>query len=275
MRPTRQLTRRRPRAVCTIRRDLIPLTVPSAAGPVLDHVKEAIASVLGENLIGLYLYGSCITGDFDENVSDIDLLAVLDDDLSDDQLEALALGHDAIARRHPRWDDRVEVVYISRRGLASFRDRPSPAAVISPGEPFHAIEAGDDWLISWYPARLNGVALIGLPADEVIPLISRDEYVEAVRKHIQSFPPRVAGTPPLGSLAYAILTTCRGLFTLEHGEQVSKVRAAAWAERRMPEWSGLIRNALLWRQSRDQTAAPPAVADQTRRFVQEAGDIAR
>ncbi len=238
-------------------------------------MKEAITSVLGENLVGLYLYGSCITGDFDENVSDIDLLAVIHDDLSEDQLAALASRHDAIARRHPQWDDRVEVVYISRRGLANFRDRPSPAAVISPGEPFHAIDAGDDWIITWYPARQNGVALIGPPAEEVIPLISRDEYVEAVRKHIQSFPRRVSGTPPLASLAYAILTMCRGLYTVEHGDQVSKVQAATWAERRLPEWSGLIRNAVLWRQSRDQAAAPPAVAGQTRRFVQEAGDMAR
>jgi predicted nucleotidyltransferase len=238
-------------------------------------VTEAITSVLGENLIGLYLYGSCITGDFDENVSDIDLLAVLHDDLREDQLGALALRHDAIKRRHAQWDDRVEVVYISGRGLANFRDRPSPAAVISPGEPFHAIEAGDDWLITWYPARLNGVPLIGPPADEVIPPISRDEYVESVRKHMRSFPSRVAGTPALSSLAYAILTMCRGLYTVEHGEQVSKLKAAAWAERRLPEWSGLIRNALLWRRSNDKTAAPPAVVDQARRFVQEAGDMAR
>jgi len=256
-------------------KDLIQLTVPSAARHVLADVKEAIISVLGENLIGLYLYGSCITGDFDDNVSDIDLLAVINDDLSEDKLAVLASRHDAIARGHPQWDDRVEVVYISRRGLAGFRDRPSPAAVISPGEPFHAIEAGDDWLITWYPARQNGVALIGPPADEVIPPISRDEYVESVRKHIQSFSGRVSGTPPLASLAYAILTMCRGLYTVEHGEQVSKLKAAAWAERRMPEWSGLIRNAVLWRQSRDKTAAPAAVADQTRRFVQEAGDMAR
>jgi len=246
-----------------------------AAAPVLADVQEAITSVLGENLVGLYLYGSCITGDFDEHVSDVDLLAVIKDDLSEDKLAVLASRHGAIARRHPQWDDRVEVVYISRRGLANFRDRPSPAAVISPGEPFHAIEAGDDWLITWYPARQNGVALIGPPADEVIPPISRDEYVESVRKHMRSFPPRLSGTPPLASLAYAILTTCRGLYTVEHGEQVSKLKAAGWAERRLPEWSGLIRNALLWRRSNDNTAAPPAVADQARRFVQKAGEMAR
>lgn len=237
--------------------------------PVLADIQEAITSVLGENLVGLYLYGSCITGDFDEGVSDVDLLAVLDDDLSDEQLGALASRHDAIARRHPQWDDRIEVVYISRGGLANFREQPSPAAVISPGEPFHAIEAGDDWLITWYPARQNGVALIGPTPDAVIPQVSRDEYVEAVRKHMASFPPRVMGTPPLGSLAYAILTMCRGLYTVELGEQVSKAQAAAWAERRLPEWSGLIRNALLWRQSRDTATATVAVANETRRFVRE------
>src|SRR2546427_6190696 len=122
---------------------------------VLADVREAIASVLDENLVGLYLYGSCITGDFDENVSDVDLLAVLNDDLSENQLGALALRHDAIARSHPQWDDRVVVVYISRRGLANFKERPSPAAVISPGEPFYKLEARGDWLIIWYSGLQN------------------------------------------------------------------------------------------------------------------------
>ena len=229
----------------------------------------AIDSVLGKKLVGLYLHGSCITGDFDENVSDIDLVAVLDDDLTADQLEALASLHDGIARRNPEWHDRVEVVYISRRGLADFRRLPSPAAVISPGEPFHAIEAGEDWLITWYPARKHGVALIGPPADEVIPIISRDEYVEAVRSHMRSFPSHLPVSPHLGALAYAILTMCRGLYTLEHGELVSKAQAAAWAERRLPQWSELIRSARAWRQSGEKSPAPPTVATEARRFVNE------
>jgi hypothetical protein len=34
----------------------------------------------------------------------------------------------------------VEVVYLSSRALATFRTVSSPAARISPGEPFHAIQ---------------------------------------------------------------------------------------------------------------------------------------
>jgi predicted nucleotidyltransferase len=37
-----------------------------------------LQQILDNKLIGLYLYGSLVTGDFDTNRSDIDLLAVLE-----------------------------------------------------------------------------------------------------------------------------------------------------------------------------------------------------
>ena len=42
---------------------------------VLDELQAGVTAVLGEQLVGLYLYGSLTTGDFTEGVSDIDLLA--------------------------------------------------------------------------------------------------------------------------------------------------------------------------------------------------------
>lgn len=40
---------------------------------------------------------------------------------------------------------------------------------------------------------------------------------------------------------------CRALYTTRFGEHVSKGEAAAWAQGELPEWAGLIRNALAWR----------------------------
>lgn len=43
---------------------------------LLGALLARIRSVLGINLVGVYLYGSLPSGDFDPDVSDIDLLAV-------------------------------------------------------------------------------------------------------------------------------------------------------------------------------------------------------
>ena len=47
--------------------------------PIVDLVRDAIVGTTGGSLVGLYLYGSLATGDFEEHVSDIDLIAVLTD----------------------------------------------------------------------------------------------------------------------------------------------------------------------------------------------------
>jgi major intrinsic protein len=33
----------------------------------------------------------------------------------------------------------------------------------------NVINAGTDWIITWYPARHHGIALVGAPASEVVP----------------------------------------------------------------------------------------------------------
>jgi hypothetical protein len=48
--------------------------------------------------------------------------------------------------------------------------------------------------------------------------------------------------------AYAILTMCRALYTLQHGTVASKAVAARWAQEALGErWAALIERALAWR----------------------------
>jgi hypothetical protein len=48
--------------------------------------------------------------------------------------------------------------------------------------------------------------------------------------------------------AFAVLTMCRALYTLQVGTVVSKPDAARWAQEALGEgWAGLIARALAWR----------------------------
>ncbi len=249
---------------------------PAAAERIIDAVTAAVTTTTGPALVGLYLCGSLATGDFDERTSDIDLLAVLCTDVSPDLAAHLERMHDELAEDNPTWRGRIEVVYVSAVGLTNFRVIPPRIAVISSGEPFHVISAGTDWILTWYPARHNGIVLVGPPATEVVPDISFEEYRDAVRAHMRRFGGRITDDATPGSQAYAVLTMCRGLYTCLHGEQVSKLRAAAWAQGAFPEWAGLIREAITWRQHQwevpeeDGRATVPAV----RRFVEDIADLA-
>lgn len=145
------------------------------------------------------------------------------------------------------WEDRIEIVYLSSRALETFRTASSPAARISPGEPFHAIEVDHTWLIEWYQLREVGIALRGPSISSLVPEITHSEYVEAVRQYLLTWRDSLDDLGSRGDQAYAILTMCRGLRTLRTGEHVSKRDAARWASEEFPEHADLIRDALEWR----------------------------
>ena len=219
--------------------------------PALGELVAGIQSVLGTDLVGLYLYGSYVTGGFDVGVSDLDLVAVTSEDPERIDLAGPDRMHADLAAARPEWADRIEVVYIGRQALASFRTSRGRLAVISPGEPFHLRdERPAAWLQNWYLVRETGVALSGPPAAEVVPAVSWVEFVGATRRYAEELASRPLDDTSPGSLAYTVLTICRALFTVRAQALGSKQEAAAWVRQRMPEWDGLIAAALRCRLTR-------------------------
>ena len=220
---------------------------------MLKRIYDDIRATLDSDLAGLYLYGSAVSGDFVPGISDLDLLAVTRRDPTTADLEPLEAMHAAIVRDQPEWDDRIEVAYLSADGLRTFKERRSPLAIISPGEPLHLIDAGSDWLMNWYLIRTGGLALYGRPATDVIPSITQEEYLEAVRDHLSSADEWIARTTSRKPGSYAVLTAARGHYTLAHGEHASKAKTASWMQEQFPEWAELIDRAQEWRvMPRDQ-----------------------
>jgi hypothetical protein len=165
------------------------------------------------------------------------------------------------------WAGRIEAIYVSGAALSQWWTGIERMAVISPGEPLHVVEGGPDWVLNWYPARGSAVPLLGEPVETFIPPISREAFELAVRQHLRRFPDRVHDGDSLRAHAYAILTMCRGWYTLCVGDDASKVEAAAWAQRELPEWAPLIRSALDWRQAR--VSSHGSDAREVRAFVTE------
>jgi 1-acyl-sn-glycerol-3-phosphate acyltransferase len=215
---------------------------------LLPRLTDGQELVLGDDLLGSYVFGSVATGDFEPDISDVDAATVLRADPTPDQLNALGRLHQAIVEEMPAWEDRIEVVYLSSRALAMFRTASWPAARISPGEPFHAIDVDRRWLIDWYQLREVGIALRGPAIDSLVPEITHGEYVEEVRQHLLTWRDSLDDLESQGDQAYAVLTMCRGFRTVRTGEHVSKREAARWASEELPEHADLIRDALEWRE---------------------------
>jgi hypothetical protein len=208
---------------------------------------------LGDNLIGLYLYGSLVWGDFDDDISDIDMLAATASTIDGDEFDRLQHMHDDFARQHENWRGRIEVQYFSLHGLKTFKTSSNPMANISPGEPFHMIQADRMWLMNWYFVQEYGLTLYGPPPQTLIDPIGKDEFLQAIQDHAAYWREHLTDTRNSSQgQSYLILTLCRALYSYRHGEQTSKKRAALWAAQRFPAWADLIENALIWRK------APPS-----------------
>ncbi|MEX0761126.1 MAG: aminoglycoside adenylyltransferase domain-containing protein [Dehalococcoidia bacterium] len=235
---------------------------------LLESLVFRIRAVLHEKLVGVYLYGSLVTGDFDPGISDVDLLAVTSSDLDNSQVDALRTLHRDIAIKHPEWDDRVEVAYVSMTALRTFRSEKHQIAVISPGEPFHVKELDSGYLMNWYVVRERGVVLFGPPVNTVIGPVTREEYVQTVRDYVSWLAGNLREVMDRKYQAYAILAACRALYLHRKGAVTSKRRAALWALEELPEWSGLIQSALAWRKAwRDEQVDHAATHAESLRFV--------
>jgi hypothetical protein len=154
--------------------------------------------------------------------------------------------HNEIATTNPLWNDRIETAYITHDAINTARTHVSTITNISPGEPFHTLQANADWLVNWYMVREYGIALFGPPPHAVIAPIAKAEFVEVIRNHTRSWAEWVQSCRQRRAQTYAILTLCRALYTLTYGEQISKPQAAAWAATHYPAWAQLIHDALHW-----------------------------
>ena len=221
-----------------------PIELVNALGSELD-------AVLGADLVGLYLYGSSVAGGFEPGISDVDLVAVSASELAASVLVALERMHERVGDRFPEWRDRIEVVYVSRATLGSFRTSAGALAVISPGEPFHVRDdPASEWLQNWYLVRKMGVPLRGAAARDIIAPIAWTEFVAAAIRYADELRRRDRVGVTAGEIAYTVLILCRALRTVRTDKTGSKQEAAAWVRDRMPDWAWLIEAALVCRQSR-------------------------
>lgn len=241
---------------------------------LLDDLVTELRDILVDRLVGVYVFGSLATGAFVPHVSDLDLVAALAGDLTDDEFARLDRLHAAMARRWPRWDDRIEIGYIAVKRMRRIAADDS-IALISPGEPFHRKRAGTDWLFNLAVLHQHGITLLG-PAptcliDPVPPEELRGLLPTLMREWIAWLSELDREQNQIALRAYQgfmVVTLCRSLYLWRTGAMASKREAATWAARAYPEWAALVADAVGWQKAAGEAdAMQPATVPRTLRFV--------
>ena len=222
---------------------------------ILDLLLSSASAVLGNQLVGMYLYGSLATGDFNPETSDIDFLVVTTSSLSDKTLADLEDMHHRLWKSGLKWAAKLEGSYIPKRDIRRHDPRSGPCPTVNEGQ-FYLDQRGSDWIIQRHVIRESGIVLAGPDPKTLIDPVSPNDIRKAVKGVLQEwwFPmlenPTWLQKHGVEYHAFAILTMFRAIYALEHGTIVSKPEAARWAQKKLGgEWSQVIEQALNFQNS--------------------------
>lgn len=221
---------------------------------LLDRLLGDVRRILGTEFVGMYLYGSLSGGDFDPESSDVDFLVVTEHALPETAVAALGEMHARIAASAIPWADRLEGSYIPRAAIRRYDPTNNRHPTLGADWDYGIGDHNETWVIESAIIRERGVTLAGPPPATLIDPVSPNELRATVRTILTDFWLRHTEGPEPEWLrsrhyqAFAILTMCRALYTLEYGTVPSKPVAARWAQETLPSpWPTLIARALRWR----------------------------
>jgi hypothetical protein len=218
---------------------------------VIHLFQKQAQAILKQRMVGLYLHGSLATGDFNPNSSDIDFVVVTSEPVSDELLPALADLHTRLAASGLKWATRLEGAYIAKQALRYYEPEKTTCAWLGADGHFAKEPLGNDWVIQSYVIREQGVVVSGPnPKTLVNPNLPEDLRRAELATLCGWWAPQLENSFRLRSpeyQAYAVLTMCRALYTLQFGAVASKPVAARWAQAELGEcWVPLIESSLVW-----------------------------
>ncbi|MGB8982888.1 MAG: aminoglycoside adenylyltransferase domain-containing protein [Anaerolineales bacterium] len=228
---------------------ITPTSYPDV-NEVLNLLLAKVREILGGQFVGMYLYGSLASGDFDPESSDIDFLVATADKLPEETISKLEEMHKLIWATGLKWASKLEGAYVPRQLVRRYDPNGPPCPTVNEGR-FYIAGLGSDWIIQRHTLREHGTVLAGPEPKTLIDPVTPEEIRGAVLGVLQEwwFPmlddPAWLSEHGTEYHAFAILTMCRALYALEHGTVVSKQTAAKWAQTRLGErWARIIEQSI-------------------------------
>ena len=220
--------------------------IPAQLSALLQDLTEALRVLLGQNLVGIYLYGSLTQNAFNPERSDVDCIVVTHRELTDTQFSQLDGWFNRVSLENP-WGARLQISFLIRDQILTTSVRGNClyqfgrlSRVGSDGNP-----------IIWMNVLESGVVLLGPPAGSFVPPITSETLLAALTREVRYLREEIVEKPDSEwrdvpkYRVYAVLTLCRILYSDASGTVVSKAKAAEWAFSALPDrWHAVIAEAL-------------------------------
>ncbi len=216
---------------------------------IANDVSDRINQTFGGNIVGVYLFGSLVLGDFDENFSDIDLMIVLKRDINKSEFEKIKDLQKYISEKYSRFGtDGIEMIFVSTETIKSYLVKETFLTAVAPGNPLETVVCKPEFLIYFYIVKNYGKTILGTPKEEVFPIISETDFVNMSNKVATENIPywKEACKKTLHEQFYSVITLCRALYIKENKTYPSKLEAKNWTKNKYPNFKDIIEYA--WNQ---------------------------
>ncbi|MBC7878825.1 MAG: DUF4111 domain-containing protein [Anaerolineales bacterium] len=225
---------------------------------IINLLLSGVKEILGRQFLGMYLYGSLASGDFNSETSDIDFLVVTTDSLSDETISELEAMHNRTWATNLKRAGKLEGAYVPKELIRRHNPNGSRCPTINEGK-FYMDGLGSDWIIQRHVLREYGVVVEGPDPKTIIDFVTASDIRGAVLGVLREwwFPmlddPSWLREHEIGDQAFAVITMCRVLHALEHGTIVSKPKAIQWARQKLDTpWISLIDKAMAASEHKEQ-----------------------
>ena len=227
-----------------------------AAIELAEEIAAACSELLGDRLVAVILHGSLVLGDYTPGSSDVDLLAVIERPLTDDELAALE--ELVLARRAEAAG--IDLRVVTSSVAATPTESPAMELYVGvhhdqPPELLRRIDGERDLVAELSMVRADGRSLVGPEPTAVVGAVP-DEWVVAYGDEVLERWEQLTDDAEHAGLM--TLTACRIWRFAVESVHCSKTEAARWALRREPALPAV--EAALWRRAGD-TKAQIAPAD--------------
>jgi streptomycin 3"-adenylyltransferase len=211
-----------------------PKKTPKLIREFLIETLSRVQSILKEDLVGVYLYGSLAMGCFNPKSSDIDLILVVRKrPLKGQRKEVIEYLKEVCSKSR-----RIELSIIRENIL---RNPRYPIMVDLHFEHWGEIfenEKDKEILSNLYTARKRGFCVWGKPISNVFSEIPPEYHLRSVvddlsctRKYLHENPERVGYDP----VVYWVLGSCRILAFIREEKVLSKLEGGQWGLANLPE----------------------------------------
>jgi len=240
------------------------ITASEELNKLLECFSEKVSSVLGDNLVGLYLTGSLSYGDFVLDRSDVDFQAVVNRQLSDLELNQIEGLHQDIEDSHPEWAGRIEGSYLPMGLVNEIPPPVTPRPWWGEGRFYPSVVYTNQWIINQYHLYNHGIPLLGPEYKTFAKPIAIEEVQKACAQDLfHEWEPKIKDIEWLSDphyQSYFVLNLCRILHTIIQGEAASKRVSAEAIKKEYPEWKNVIEEAENWKVGMEMNRREEAVA---------------